>query len=355
VSLGFALSDLSDEGAAIREMVINELKRRGKAKSRQSFLRKFLGLFRFFYYWVWGGMKAFSYHSYLLMMSPQNPFTLIMVKNKKDIAGSSDDVNITVERSVSWCQAAKVSDVKYIASKVCPTATINDVFVSCASYAIGKQLEQHQNTSSGGISNDDKSKDRKIALPSHVNVVMPVHLYGGVILPGQSMGNRIGAMVARVPSSPVHKPNEHNISSTASERLSEVSRNISFVKKSPIAHLSWITAKFCSDYLPAPLVKYLMRNANANAAFVLSNVRGNTKKVHWNGHTVENAIGFLPLPPGIPVGIVVQSYAGQLSISISADKKAVPDADLFLKWMLDEYFRLSVEAAALSTSDAKCL
>lgn len=35
--------------------------------------------------------------------------------------------------------------------------------------------------------------------PKHINVVIPVHLRGGVVLPGESVGNRIGAFVTRCP------------------------------------------------------------------------------------------------------------------------------------------------------------
>lgn len=81
---------------------------------------------------------------------------------------------------------------------------------------------------------------------------------------------------------------------------------------------------------------------------------------------VESAHGFLPLPPGIPVGVgefdlnvifllmptslmnglllqlptVVQSYAGGMSLSVTAEKWAVPDADSFLIWVMEEYIRL---------------
>ena len=69
-----------------------------------------------------------------------------------------------------------------------------------------------------------------------------------------------------------------------------------------------------------------------------------------NGMTVESAHGFLPLPPGIPIGVVVQSYAGVMSLSVTAEKWAVPDPDKFLRWCLDEYSRLLETAAKLEKS-----
>ena len=79
----------------------------------------------------------------------------------------------------------------------------------------------------------------------------------------------------------------------------------------------------------------------------VSNNRGYDKKLHINGMTVESAAGFIPLPPGLPIGVVVQSYAGTMSLSVTAEKWAVPDPDKFLRWVLDEYQRLCEEAYKL--------
>jgi hypothetical protein len=51
----------------------------------------------------------------------------------------------------------------------------------------------------------------------------------------------------------------------------------------------------------------------------------------------------MPLPPGVPIGVMVQSYAGDISFSINADKRVVPDAEKFADWMLEEYKRLASE------------
>ena len=36
----------------------------------------------------------------------------------------------------------------------------------------------------------------------------------------------------------------------------------------------------------------------------------------------------------------MQSYAGGISLSVTAEKWAVPDADSFLLWIMEEYERL---------------
>mmetsp|Transcript_1351 Transcript_1351/g.2355 ORF Transcript_1351/g.2355 Transcript_1351/m.2355 type:complete len:159 (+) Transcript_1351:3-479(+) len=132
-----------------------------------------------------------------------------------------------------------------------------------------------------------------------------------------------------------------------SERLRRVHESLLYSKRSPAPFVSHHMAKFCSEYIPEEWAKSIFQRANANACVVVSNTRGYDKKLHIRGMTVESVAGFLPLPPGIPVGVVVQSYAGTMSLTLTAEKWAVPDADKFLSWVVDEYQRLRVEASQL--------
>jgi hypothetical protein len=59
-----------------------------------------------------------------------------------------------------------------------------------------------------------------------------------------------------------------------------------------------------------------------------------------DGQAIVSMAGFLPLPPSIPIGVSITSYNGEISLSVTAEPWAVPDGDLFLKWMLEEYARL---------------
>jgi len=304
-------------------------------------------------FWVIGSIKALTNVAYMSLFTT-NPFSSILSKEvneltpeeKRELVLKGVDIGKEARgsRSLSWCEAAPVDEIKKVIKTLSPTATINDVFVSCVSYAIVKQLEEHKGTS---ISKDAASEQ----LPKYMNVAIPVHLRGGVVPPGESMGNKIGAMLAQVPAA-YTPPNDstntnHNNPSTmlsATDRLNMVSKSISATKRTPAPLLGFLMAKLCSDILPETLSKSIMTHATSNAAVSISNVRGPSKKLHWNGRTVESIAGFLPLPPGMPVGVVVQSYAGVVSLSVTADKRVVPDADRFLGWMLKEYTRLCDEA-----------
>jgi hypothetical protein len=66
---------------------------------------------------------------------------------------------------------------------------------------------------------------------------------------------------------------------------------------------------------------------------------------------VEVVSAFLPLPSGIPICIVIQSYAGAMSFTVEADRRAVPDVEIFADWMMEEYNLLKRESATpLKTS-----
>ena len=134
---------------------------------------------------------------------------------------------------------------------------------------------------------------------------------------------------------------------TTVELLVRVHESLSRSKGGPAPLVSHHLARFCSDHLPDGVTRSMFRRANANAAVVVSNVRAHDRKLHISGMTLESAAGFLPLPPGIPIGVVVQSYAGVVSLTVNAERWAVPDADKFLGWVLDEYGRLYEEASKL--------
>ena len=333
VSLISALGDLVDEASEIRDGIKAELRRRKKNSKERSFLQRLLHSLTKLIWFCVGLIRSISYQMYLLWTTPKNPF-----EEALDITSPTYK---PVGRSVSWCDAAPLEEVKAVARFVGPKVTVNDVFVSCVSAAVARQLEEHREKAAvirEAATGKTEETDKVHPAESYINVVVPVHLMGGVILPGKGIGNSIGAFVAKVPA--------HMIAESATpacDRLRRVHSSLATVKKSPAPILSYLVARFASEFLSEGMAKRMFRNANANAAVAISNARGWDKKVHINGRAVESTHGFLPLPPGLPCGVVVQSYAGVVSLSVTAEKWAVPDADRFVSWMLDEYRQLCEE------------
>jgi WS/DGAT C-terminal domain len=179
---------------------------------------------------------------------------------------------------------------------------------------------------------------------------MPVHLKGGIVLPGESLGNNLGAIVVRVPGE-ISRNNTMENDSTrnnsrngdSQKRLLMIHNELYRIKNTPTALLSHIGAKMLSyttGMIPISWASKIYALSNANSIAVISNNRASSQMVHMNGREVTNFYGFVPLPPGIPIGIVCMSYNGSMNCTITAQKWAVPDADQFLVWILEEYINL---------------
>jgi hypothetical protein len=243
-------------------------------------------------------------------------------------------------RTVSWCDAAPLDQVKQVAHFFGPRVTVNDVIVSCVTHAIARQLEQHRQHLRAVHHHVPDQRTH-----STINVVIPVHLGGGVLLPGQSVGNNIGAFCAQVPGEST------DTCCSAEDRLRKVHDSLHSIKTTPAPLLSFAFAKMTS-MLPLFVTRKLFEKSQAHACVAITNNRGSPQKLHLDGREIESIAGFLPLPPGIPIGVSVTSYAGTVSLSVTAEPWAVPNADQFLTWMLQEYSRLLQQATVASAGSA---
>ena len=315
VSLTAAFGDLTDEAVELREAIHAEVKRRTGAS--KSFLQKLKFYLRKLLWFVSGSVQATLHHLYLLLFTPKNPFQQLQryLENESNTG-----------RTVSWCDAAPLDQIKMVAHSMGDNVTVNDVMVSCVTYAIAKQLEFHRTKLS-----DMHPHNKTISTPHDtINVVIPVHLGGGVLLPGQSVGNNIGAFCAQVPG-------ECKVGTEL--RLQQVHDSLSKCKSTPAPLLSHLLAR-ATSILPTRATQALFRSSQAHACVAITNNRGSPRELHLNGQSVVSMAGFLPLPPGIPIGVSILSYNGQVSLSVTAEPWAVPDSDLLLKWTLEEYQRL---------------
>ena len=311
VSLVAAVTELCDEWEDLQAQIKAELKKR--RSMTKSLLQKITTWLRkFFWFWT-GSMQAWLYQLRLIWNTPNHPFAIVKQKSPPSTG-----------RNVSWCEVTTVDEVKSIASAFGKNVTVNDIWVSCATYAVAQQLQEHKKTF--GLTDADHTT---------INVVIPVHLQGGILLPGQSLGNRIGAFTASVPG--------EDSTMTAGKRLEQTHQSLHTIKQTPAALLSYLSAHVLGS-LPTLWTTPIFRRATANACIAVTNVRNASHKLHIQGMAVETVTGFLPLAPGIPIGVVVQSYAGNMQLSVTAETYAVPDANIFLAWMVEEYQRLLIEA-----------
>lgn len=348
VSLTTTIMDLCDESEEFHKMVQKAFKGR-TGKSKLSLVKKLQRqLKRLIFFWI-GVIKSLIYQTKLFWgtFTESNPF-----KELHKWAEYHEEVVDSPKRSISWSMAAPVDQVKWVAQTLAgKKATINDIFVSCVSAAIIRQLEDHRarvaivNDRDNQAQQQRQRKQGNISRMKHMNIVIPVHLNGGVIPPGQSLSNRIGAMVARVPGEDA---------GDSANRLAEVHDSLYELKQTPTPLLSYLLVRLVSStsgyLLPNKVTQYLFSKANAGAAAVVTNVRGSPHPIHINGRKVQSLHGFVPCPPGVPIGVVVSSYAGNVSLTLSAEPWAVPDGNLFLSYVLEEYKSLLAQAVRKATS-----
>lgn len=374
VSLGALFADLMDEGPEMQAKIQAQIKIYKKKKKGTPWWKKLLFIL---YYWIWGTMRALMYQTYLFASSwydqyeHDDPWIILKTFYDEKRNALIVDKQLSVPpRSLAWEIIAPVDEVKKVAdfysrlnrkengkkSKI----TINDVFCSCASAAVVKQLAYHRAV-------NPKLSNQKLSLPS-INLIIPVHLQGGILLPGQGMGNKIGAMVSRIPGDRVKKKNldTNDRSVLAQERLIQVHSVLNARKQTPVAVLSYLMAGLMGYLSPSSSndastnnptgysvgssssswTPWLFRKAHANASLVVTNVRGPQNIMHMEGRPVRAILGFLPLPAGVPVGLVVNSYDNKMSLTVTAEEYAVPDADQFLRWVKEEYDLLKARAGA---------
>jgi len=341
-SMGAALMDLVDEADDIRQSIADAYQnyRRGRRRGRSTLWQRMYRQLLQLIWFVFGSLQAICYQLYLLFCAAIEPNPWHQLEERAKTAVLSEKSDSSRSRTVSWTgAAAPVEQVKWVARELLgPKATVNDVFVSCVTAALTRQLAYHRKKlEAPHLDEEMKKKDRLLFLPKqrHMNVSVPVHLKGGVILPGESVGNNLGAFVVRLPG---ETKDEDPV-----RRFEAVHSSLATVKRTPAPLLSNMLAKalsYGSYVIPSSVTSWLFSRANAGSVAVVTNTRGPMSFVHLDGRRIESLYGFIPLPPCIPVGVVVNSYAGNMMLTLTAQSWAVPDGDQFLAWVLEEYLSL---------------
>ena len=309
VSIAAAVGDLADEAVQLKLNVMEELKLREKRYQGYFFAMSFLTTLLSIPWFLVACLYSLLLQAWKMISSSRNPFDPVLVSS-----------SAPVKRSVDWKPIASIEEMKKVAKSTSQKTTINDIACAMVSYAVQKQLEEHSKTHNG-----------MIIVPQKVNITIPVHLTGGILRPGESLGNKIGGFVCTIPI------NNHK---SARDRLRAITRILRREKLLPSPMISWYLARIFTNYLPIHFSRWALRQFSANSCAVVSNVRGFPIPIHWLGRQVKFICAFLPLPPGVPIGCVVSSYAGDMSFGLNCDGRLVPDPELFSVWMLEEYRRI---------------
>ena len=325
VSISVVVKDICDERDKLNTMLLDAVEKYKAHVKKMGVLKRAAGLIM---YYIFGSIIALSLQLWHMLTS-RNPFEEIVDVKKSKCSG---------HRSTCWKYLAKVDDAKAVAKSIGHHTKLNDLFTALLSRALERQYEDLVSKS---------AQAHTTCPPKYISIVVPVHLTGS-ILPGQSIGNKVGAFVARVPFNPAKQ-----LSSLS--RLSKISKILSRAKRTPAPLISWFITALISKLGIVRVAQDSIVRANCHAVAVLSNVHGYPFEIHWRGMPVKNLCPFLPLPPKVPVGVLVTSYDGKIILSVeSADERVVPDTEVFLDYMLEEYEAIKYEIAQKSLPSKEC-
>lgn len=312
VSIAVAIGDLADEAAYLQDRMLEEIQMRKTKRGEHHqayffFLISIISSFLFIARFAIACIYALILQIRKMLVS-RNPFDAVLLNSQIP----------SNRRSIHWTNVGSLEEMKGVAKNNSDHTTINDVACAMVTHAIKRQLMEHRDNMGSCI-----------AIPQEVNITIPVHLHGGILRPGEQLGNNIGGFVSTIPLTIPERQ-------SSSSRLYQISRILQREKALPSPIISWQLARVFTRG-PVKFCTYMLKKFSANSVAVISNVRGFPIPVHWLGREVQSLCAFLPLPPGIPIGVVISSYAGVVSIGLNADKRAIPSGGHFSNWMIEEY------------------
>lgn len=208
-------------------------------------------------------------------------------------------------RIVAWLDGLPFAPVRTLAHRL--DVRVNDVFLSLLAGAFGRVLRQD-------ITPWDEGQELRISIP--------VNLRRGR---GRELGNQFGLVLLDLPIG----------LSDPSQRLRLVAQRMAVLKASLQARVT-LFGLAAAGYLPVPLEKKLVGMVSAKAVAVVSNLPGPKRHVRIAGARLRNLVFWPPQAGGIGVGVSFFTYAGEMSIGISADRALLPNPQRLLDAMQEE-------------------
>lgn len=203
-------------------------------------------------------------------------------------------------RAVAWLGALPFSRFHRFAQL--QGVKINDVFIACLAGAFGRYL---------------RATTRDLPETQNLRISIPVNLRSGD--DGAGLGNYFGLVLLDLPVG-VSDPKE---------RLRIVSERMNALKDSGEAR-AVLLGLTVAGYLPVVLEKKLVNQVAGKSVAVVSNLRGPNRLLKIAGSTIRNVVFWPPQSSGIGVGVSLFSYAGKVSVGVSADTGIISHPQLLM-------------------------
>jgi WS/DGAT/MGAT family acyltransferase len=191
-------------------------------------------------------------------------------------------------RAVAWTSNLPFAAVREFAHA--QHVTINDVFLTALAGAFGAWL---------------RKADGHLSEQQNLRVSIPVNLRAG---DDDMLGNSFGLVLLDLP---VGLEGWH-------ARLDVIADRMASLKESPEAS-AVLLALAAAGRLPAAAERKLVRLVGGKAAAVVSNLPGPRHLLHVDGARLRNMVFWPPQTAGIGIGVSLLSYAGHITVGVSAD------------------------------------
>jgi diacylglycerol O-acyltransferase / wax synthase len=226
--------------------------------------------------------------------------------------------NIGVRKSAKWSDTIPLNHFKQIGKQ--HQATVNDVLLTILAGALRSYLIYRKADLSGG----------------GIRVTIPVNLRREGKDP--ELGNRFGLIFLLLP---VALP-------TFGERLAAVKAEMDRLKKSHEAVAALGILKVMGN-LPLIMEEMLVDYLSSKVTAVVTNVPGPLRKLHLAGNRIEKMMFWVPKTGSLGLGISLFSYAGEVMIGLSADRKLVPDPGRLIGFFHEELYSVHSALAESTT------
>ncbi|MEJ6005120.1 WS/DGAT domain-containing protein [Paucibacter sp. AS339] len=210
--------------------------------------------------------------------------------------------------------------VRSIAKRM--NATINDVWVAAVAGALRAYLQERGEPAAG--------RSLRAA------VTFNLRNKGDAFL----LGNHFGLVAVNLPSD-VERPRD---------RLLQTNARMNAIKAShqPHATMFFLTL---TGYLPRVLQSWVLKLFTAKGSVVLTNVEGPPEPRYLAGNRLLDAICWVPQAGTMGVGFALMSYAGQIQISMFADRSQVEDPQRLMALVAEAFACLEADTRLNALAD----
>jgi diacylglycerol O-acyltransferase / wax synthase len=216
-------------------------------------------------------------------------------------------------KHVLWADPIPLADVKRIARA--NEATVNDVLCAAVTGALRTYLEQRD------------------SLVDDVRAFVPVNLRPLDEPLPRDLGNRFGLVFLPLPVGLADRR----------ERLAELKRRMDTIKGSPEGIVAYGVLS-AIGLTPLRAEKVIVDVFGSKGSLVLTNVPGPSSPVYLAGTEVAGIMGWVPAAGGIAVGMSIFSYAGKVTVGLYADARLVPDPEVLVEAVDQEFAAMLAES-----------